>query len=70
MFFNTKTLEGILAGFNKTVIDLDNFSSTARADSEKMHSEAEQLFIAAAEKTADAEKADRVRANILSMLEG
>ena len=68
MFFN-KTLEGILAGFNKTMNDLDNFSSTARADSEKMHSEAEQLFIAAAEKTAEAEKADRVRANILSMID-
>ena len=70
MFFNNKTLEGILAGFNKTMNDLDNFSATARADSEKMQSEAEQLFIAATEKTADAEKADRVRANILSMLEG
>lgn len=69
MFFN-KTLDSILAGFNKTVADLDNFANTARMESVKMNSEAEQLFIASNQKEAEAQKADRVRTNILSMLEG
>lgn len=71
MFFGTtKTLDIILAGFNKTVVDLEKFSSDSINLATTKRNDADILVIEANSLEADASKADRVRMNILSMLEG
>lgn len=68
--FGSKTLEGILAGFNKTVAELEAFSSTSRASAANKRADAEFLNIEASRLDVDAGKAEKIRDNILSMLEG
>lgn len=69
MFFGTKTLQDILAGFNKTVQDLETFSANSRNSADTKRKDAEVLALEADILETDANKADKVRSNILSMLE-
>lgn len=68
MFIRNKTLEGIIAGFNKTVTDLEEFSSLNRAQAADKRAEADMLVREAAHQDEDAGKAERIRDNILNML--
>jgi hypothetical protein len=68
--FGTKTLDGILAGFNKTINALEAFSSTSRNSAATKRADAEVLTLEASRLDVDAGKAEKIRDNILSMLEG
>ena len=68
--FGSKTLEGILAGFNKTIADLENFSNISRTTAANKRADAETLTTEAGRLDVDASKAEKIRDNILSMLEG
>ncbi len=68
--FGTKTLDGILAGFNKTINALEAFSSTSRDAAANKREDAELLVNEATRLDVDAGKAEKIRDNILSMLEG
>ena len=68
LMFGSKTLEGILAGFNKTITDLENFSNTSRNAAATKRADAETLTIEASRLDVDAGKAEKIRDNILSML--
>lgn len=65
-----KSLENILSQFTKAATDLESFQARAVEESDRMSSEAEQLRLQAEDKRAEADKAERVRSNILAILEG
>lgn len=68
MFGSTKTLQTILAGFHKTVADLEAFATSSRQAAEKKRFDAETLVTEAGQLEIDAEKAESVRENIPTMV--
>lgn len=71
MFFgSTKSLENILGGFSKTIAELEDFRAKSIADAKTKRFDAEQLQAEADNHEQEAVRAEKVYANILSLLEG
>ena len=68
MFVRNKSLDTILASFNRTMSDLDTFSAAARNESDSLRVSAEKMIADAETKTAEANKAEQVRANLAALL--
>lgn len=67
--FGSKTLEGILAGFNKTLTDLEAFREKSRQDAANKRSDAEQLQAEAKNHDVEADRTDKIHSNIMSLLD-
>lgn len=66
--WGNKTLDGILASFNKAVTDLETFSDINRAESKALYDQSNALEKQAYDKNKDADKADSVRKKIEDLL--
>jgi hypothetical protein len=68
MFGSNKTLDGILAGFSKTLADLEAFSASSKEKAAAKAVEITQLEAEVDNHNQEAEKADKVHSNILALL--
>lgn len=68
MFSNNKSLEGIIAGFNKTLTNLEAFREKSRQDAARKRADAEALTFEAKNHDSEADRADKIHSNILSLL--
>lgn len=68
MFFGSKSLENILAGFSKTMTELEAFREASRQNAADKRFNATQLQAEADNHDKEADKADKVYQNILSLL--
>lgn len=66
--FGNKSLESILAGFNKTLASLEAFREKSRQDAASKRADAEQLHAEAKNHDVEADRADKIHSNILNLL--
>jgi len=70
MFTTKKTLDGILAGFRKTVDDLSAFSAAKAEESEAAHLRSMKAAAEADDAHGDATRATEIAKKIAALIEG